>query len=193
VPRAPNLVAVEVMLGRFNPPFADTLALRVLEDSVGGGAFVAEVSRLVTAGTSYAWQRFDLPAPVQVVPGTPYVIELDATNSALGWMHQYELPPRCAYSDGEELVEGEPVAGLDASFPHLHALRRRRARFRRDLRRRQPDRHRRLHERLHPMRRPYRERSGGVRRRQSRRRRRLRRELHDHGVRQRHRDGGGDV
>jgi cysteine-rich repeat protein len=114
-PRAPNLVAVEVMLGRFNPPYTDTLTLRLLEDSVGG-AFVAGASSVVSAGTSNAWYRFDLPAPALVVPGTPYVIQLDATNSGLGWVHQYELPPRCSYPDGEELVEGEPVPGLDASF-----------------------------------------------------------------------------
>jgi cysteine-rich repeat protein len=114
-PRAPNLVAVEVMLGRFNPPYGDTLTLRVVEDSVGG-AFVAGVANAVSAGSTYAWHRFELPGPVLLVPGTPYVIELDATNTALGWVHQYELPPRCSYPQGEELVVGEPVSGLDASF-----------------------------------------------------------------------------
>jgi cysteine-rich repeat protein len=114
-PRAPNLVAVELLLGRFNPPYADTLAMRVSADSIGG-AFVAGVSRFVAAGTSYAWYRFDLNAPVVVVPDEPYVIELDATNPALGWAHQYELPPRCTYPDGEELVSGTPAPGLDAAF-----------------------------------------------------------------------------
>jgi cysteine-rich repeat protein len=114
-PRAPNLVGVEFLLGRFNPPYADTLTLRISADSVGG-AFVAGTSRLVSAGPTYAWFRFDLPAPVAVVPGAPYALELDATNAALGWAHQYELPPRCSYPDGEEIVAGVPVAGLDASF-----------------------------------------------------------------------------
>src|SRR5688572_2084159 len=113
-PRAPNLVGVEFLLGRFNPPYADTLTLRISADSVGG-AFVAGTSRLVSAGPTYAWFRFDLPAPVAVVPGAPYALELDATNPALGWAHQYELPPRCSYPDGEEIVAGVPVAGLDAS------------------------------------------------------------------------------
>jgi cysteine-rich repeat protein len=114
-PAAPNLIGVELLLGRFNPPYADTLTLRIVEDSVGG-AFVAGVSRFVSAGAAYDWVRFDLPAPVLLVPGTPYVIELDASNTALGWAHQYELPPRCSYPDGEELVSGVPVPGLDAAF-----------------------------------------------------------------------------
>jgi cysteine-rich repeat protein len=114
-PRGPNLVAVALLLGRFNPPYADTLTMRVVEDSVGG-AFVAGVTRLVTAGPAYDWQLFDLPATVLVTPGASYVIELDATNSALGWAHQYELPPRCSYPDGEEIVSGMPVVGLDAAF-----------------------------------------------------------------------------
>jgi len=114
-PRAPNLIAVELLLGRFNPPYTDTLTLRVLEGSIGG-AFVAGTSRVVAAGPAYTWFRFDLAAPVVVVPGQPYVLELDAINAALGWAHQYELPPRCSYPDGEEIVSGAPVPGLDASF-----------------------------------------------------------------------------
>src|SRR5262245_54694235 len=114
-PTAPNLIAVELLLGRFNPPYADTLTMRLVEDSIGG-AFVAGVSSFVAAGPAYAWHRFDLPAPILVVPGTSYVIELDATNPALGWAHQYELPPRCSYPDGEEIVSGIPVTGLDAAF-----------------------------------------------------------------------------
>jgi cysteine-rich repeat protein len=114
-PGAPNLIAVEVLLGRFNPPYADTLTMRIVEGSIGG-AFLAGVSGFVAAAPSYAWYRFTLPAPVLVVPGAPYVIQLDATNPALGWAHQYELPPRCSYPDGEELVSGVPVAGLDAAF-----------------------------------------------------------------------------
>ena len=114
-PRGPNLVAVELLLGRFNPPYADTLTLSILEGSLGG-AFVAGVTELVSAGPSYAWYRFDFPAPVVVAPGVPYVIQLDATNPSLGWAHQYELPPRCSYPDGEEIVSGVPVTGLDASF-----------------------------------------------------------------------------
>ena len=114
-PRAPNLVGVEFLLGRFNQPYADTLTLRIAADSVGG-AFVAGTSRLVSAGPSYSWFRFDLATPVIVTPGEPYVLELDAVNAALGWAHQYELPPRCSYPDGEEIVSGVPVPGLDASF-----------------------------------------------------------------------------
>ena len=114
-PRAPNLVGIELLLGRFNPPYADTLTLRVVEGSVGG-AFVGGAARFVVAGPSYTWVRFDLPAPIVVAPGEPYVLELDATNAALGWAHQYELPPRCSYPDGEEIVSGVPVLGLDASF-----------------------------------------------------------------------------
>jgi cysteine-rich repeat protein len=114
-PRAPNLLAVEFLLGRFNPPYADTLTLRISEGSVGG-AFVAATARVVSAGPAYAWFRFDLATPVAVVPGDPYVLELDATNAALGWAHQYELPPRCSYPDGEEIVSGVAVPGLDASF-----------------------------------------------------------------------------
>ncbi len=114
-PRGPSLVAVAVLLGRFNPPYADTLTMRVVEDSIGG-AFVAGVSDFVSVGPAYAWHTFHLSAPVAVVPGTSYVIELDATNPALGWAHQYELPPRCTYPDGEEIVSGSPAPGLDASF-----------------------------------------------------------------------------
>jgi cysteine-rich repeat protein len=114
-PTAPNLIAVELLLGRFNPPYSDTLTMRIAEDSIGG-AFVAAVSSFVSAGPAYGWHRFDLAAPVLVAPGVPYVIELDATNPALGWAHQYELPPRCTYPGGEEIVSGVPVAGLDAAF-----------------------------------------------------------------------------
>ncbi len=114
-PATPNLIAVELLLGRFNPPYADTLRMRIVEDSLGG-AFVAGVSSFVSAGPAYGWHRFNLPAPILVVPGTSYVIELDATNPAIGWAHQYELPPRCTYPDGEEIVSGVPVAGLDAAF-----------------------------------------------------------------------------
>jgi cysteine-rich repeat protein len=115
VPTAPNLIAVELLLGRFNPPYADTLTVRIVEGSLGG-AFVAGASSFVSAGPAYGWHRFDLPAPVLVAPGVPYVIELDATNAALGWAHQYELPPRCTYPDGQEIVSGIPVPGLDAAF-----------------------------------------------------------------------------
>jgi cysteine-rich repeat protein len=114
-PAAPNLTAVEVLLGRFNAPYTDTLTMRILRDSVGG-AFVAGASELVAVGPSYTWVRFDLPAPVVVTPGAPYVIALDATNAALGWAHQYEAPPRCSYPNGEEIISGMRVPGLDASF-----------------------------------------------------------------------------
>jgi cysteine-rich repeat protein len=114
-PASPNLVAVELLLGRFNPPYADTLTMRLVEDSIDG-AFVAAVSSVVSAGPTFDWHRFELPDPVLVVPGASYVIELDATNAALGWAHQYELPPRCTYADGEEIVSGMPVDGLDAAF-----------------------------------------------------------------------------
>lgn len=114
-PSAPNLTAVEVLLGRFNSPYTDTLTMRVMQDSVGG-AFVAGVAQFVAVGPSYTWVRFDLPAPVLVTPGARYAIALDATNAALGWAHQYETPPRCSYPDGEEIVSGAPVPGLDAAF-----------------------------------------------------------------------------
>jgi cysteine-rich repeat protein len=114
-PRAPSLTAVDLLLGRFNAPYADTLTLRIAKDSVGG-AFVASTSLLVTAGPTYSWFRFTLPSPVQMVPGAPYVLQLDATSPAIGWAHQYELPPRCSYPAGEEIVSGTPVPGLDASF-----------------------------------------------------------------------------
>ena len=42
-PRAPSLTAVDLLLGRFNAPYADTLTLRIAKDSVGG-AFVASTS-----------------------------------------------------------------------------------------------------------------------------------------------------
>ena len=74
-PRAPSLIAVDLLLGRFNAPYADTLTLRIAKDSVGG-AFVASTSLLVTAGPTYSWFRFTLPSPVQVVPGAPYVLSL---------------------------------------------------------------------------------------------------------------------
>jgi cysteine-rich repeat protein len=44
------------------------------------------------------------------------VVAIDAHNPSFGWQHQYELPPRCSYPDGEEIVLGDPVGGLDASF-----------------------------------------------------------------------------
>ena len=115
VPMAPNLIAVEVMLGRFNAPYSDTLTMRLTEESVGG-AFVAAMTQLVPATAPLAWYRFEFATPFPVVPGAPYVIAIDATNPSFGWQHQYELPPRCSYPDGEEIVLGTPVYGLDASF-----------------------------------------------------------------------------
>jgi cysteine-rich repeat protein len=115
VPMAPNLIGVEVMLGRFNAPYSDTLTMRITEDSVGG-AFVAATTEFVSASAPLAWYRFDFASPIPVAPGASYVIALDASNPSLGWQHQYELPPRCSYPDGEEIVLGQPVDGLDASF-----------------------------------------------------------------------------
>lgn len=115
VPMAPNLIGVEVMLGRFNAPYADTLTMRITEGSVGG-AFVAAMTQAISATSPLAWYRFQFATPFPVVPGASYVLALDATNPSFGWQHQYELPPRCSYPDGEEIVLGDPVDGLDASF-----------------------------------------------------------------------------
>jgi cysteine-rich repeat protein len=113
-PLAPNLVAIEVFLDPYNPPFSDNLTMVLHQGDLSGPA-VAGVTRSV-AGTAPAWVRFDLPSPATVVPGTPYALELVATNTSWGWRTNFESPPSCSYPAGEEILSGAPVAGLDAMF-----------------------------------------------------------------------------
>jgi cysteine-rich repeat protein len=129
VPAArPSLTAVDLLLGRFNAPYSrhahaphrqGQRRRRVRREHFAPGDGRSRV-QLVPL---HASRR-----PSRSVPGAPYVLELDATSPAIGWAHQYELPPRCSYPDGEEIVSGRARSRARRILPDVHALRQRRPR-----------------------------------------------------------------
>ncbi len=112
-PQAPNLIAIEVNLVPYGPPFSDTITLRLVKGLVTGPQ-IASVTRAVVYPPS-GWIRFDFPTPVQVTSGDAYSFLLDATNPSWGWNHHYETAP-CTYPGGSMIVSGGLNDGWDGSF-----------------------------------------------------------------------------
>jgi hypothetical protein len=102
IPSSPELVAIELSLAPFNPPYADNLSVRIREGSIAGPI-------LGTSGTEALfhppavnkldifWQRFVFPTPVSLVPGETYVYEVLATNASFG---QYYVQTAIVSGDG---------------------------------------------------------------------------------------------
>jgi hypothetical protein len=82
--------------------------LRV-RDATIDGTILGSTSRLVPIPFD-DWQHFDLPAPVALVPGETYVIQVEATESIL-WSNSGDL-----YPGGMGIFFGDPSAGQDLLF-----------------------------------------------------------------------------
>lgn len=85
VPTKGSINAIEVWLMVMNTPQSDTVTLRLRDGGIAGPV-LASGSQSLVAPPNDLWVRYDFPAPVDVVPGNTYVIELAATNASWGWV-----------------------------------------------------------------------------------------------------------
>lgn len=116
VPVKPSLNAVEVWLQDMNTPHSDTITMRLREGGIAGPV-LATLAQALTVPPGSVWVRYDLPAPVQVVPGNTYVIELAATNPSWGWAASMSTSGCAEYPSGAAIGNfGVGLAARDWNF-----------------------------------------------------------------------------
>jgi hypothetical protein len=88
VPNLSPLIGIDVHIMTGNPGSgADTITLNVREYSIvplGGLLLSTTTSQSLPDGFD-GWVHFDLPSPVDVTPGSTYVVELTEAKSTFGW------------------------------------------------------------------------------------------------------------
>jgi len=88
VPNLSPLIGIDVhIMTTSNHAGADTITLNVREYSIvplGGLLLSTTTSQSLPDGFD-GWVHFDLPSPVDVTPGSTYVIELTEAKSTFGW------------------------------------------------------------------------------------------------------------
>jgi hypothetical protein len=111
IPTLSPLAAVEVYIRTMNPGFGDDTITCRIRDSTIGGTILGIASQLVTVPFE-GWVRFTFDPPIQVNPGSTYVIELDANTETFGWRYEQDNP----YPDGVSISNGNPLSELDRTF-----------------------------------------------------------------------------
>ncbi len=104
IPTNPTLVAIDVRLSDWNPPYDDTISLNIRSANLDGPILATALKHLgssTNATPEGAWIHFDLPTTT-LVPGSTYVIELQATNIsfAVKTASNYSNDPSCNYPNG---------------------------------------------------------------------------------------------
>lgn len=117
VPSESPLLAVDFLLTPMNPQLGDdTLTVNIRESSISG-AILGSVSQPVANWTGWEsrWIHFDLPSPVNLTPGSKYVIQLIVTKYTFGWCYSFTDP----YPSGRWIRHGVP----DYSFNYAWCFR----------------------------------------------------------------------
>ena len=116
VPSRSPLLAVDVLIDCMRPDLVDdTLTVNIRESSISG-TILGSVSQLVAAFEgSLRWFHFDLPSPVDLTPGSTYVIELVATKGTFGWAY-YGVVGEDIYPLGRGITSGIPDVSADWTF-----------------------------------------------------------------------------
>ena len=134
VPSLSNLVAVEVRiyLAGSNPVVGVELALAVREGTITGTVVPgSQQSQYLSLGVGFEdWIRFDFAAPLSVLPGSKYVIQLAGAgqgSNLLSWTCSSSalsyLPGKQFYKEtlviGNSILLSEPMQKSLITF-HLH-------------------------------------------------------------------------